>query len=153
MAAVRRARAIGALTVAITGVDDSALVSAADEAIVVPTGAEIVAGSTRLKAGTAQKIALNTISTAVMVRLGKVYDNLMIDVVATNEKLRARALRLVDELTGAGETAAAGALDACGGSVKVAVAMLRRGVDPEHARALLAQHGGRLRDVLTGGEH
>jgi N-acetylmuramic acid 6-phosphate etherase len=137
VAALERAREIGALTVAITSSDASALVAAADLAIVLPTGAEVLSGSTRLKAGTAQKIALNTISTAVMVRLGKVHDNVMIDVVATNEKLRGRAQRLVGELTGADDTHARAALDAAGGSVKVAVVMIARGVDAARARTLL----------------
>ena len=149
IAALERARKTGAYTVAITSVDASALVDAADEAIVAPTGAEVLAGSTRLKAGTAQKIALNAISTAVMVRLGKVYDNLMIDVVATNVKLHARALRLVRELTDADEAAARKALDASGGRVKVAVTMLLRGIDCAAASELLDANGGRLRDVLS----
>jgi N-acetylmuramic acid 6-phosphate etherase len=137
VAALEQARAIGALTVAITSSDASALVSAAVEAIVLPTGAEVLSGSTRLKAGTAQKIALNTLSTAIMVRMGKVYDNLMIDVVATNEKLRARAQRLVQTLTGADDARVRAALENAGGSAKVAVVMLARGIDAERARALL----------------
>ena len=137
VAALERARSIGALTIAITSSDASALVRAAVEAIVLPTGAEVLSGSTRLKAGTAQKIALNTLSTAIMVRMGKVYDNLMIDVVATNEKLRARAHRLVRTLTGADDDRIQAALEGAGGSAKVATVMLTRRVDAEHARALL----------------
>jgi N-acetylmuramic acid 6-phosphate etherase len=137
VAALESAREIGALTVAISSSDASALVAAADLAIVLPTGAEVLSGSTRLKAGTAQKIALNTISTAAMVRLGKVHDNVMIDVVATNEKLRGRAQRLVGELTGAGDARVRAALDAAGGSVKVAVVMIARDVDAPQARTLL----------------
>lgn len=137
VAALDRAREIGALTVAITSSDDSALVAAADLAIVLPTGAEVLSGSTRLKAGTAQKIALNTLSTAVMVRLGKVHDNLMVDLVATNEKLRGRAERLVGELTGAEEARVRAALDAAQGSVRVAAVMLARGVEAAQARRLL----------------
>jgi N-acetylmuramic acid 6-phosphate etherase len=137
VAALEQARAIGALSIAITSSDASALVSAAVEAIVLPTGAEVLSGSTRLKAGTAQKIALNTLSTAIMVRMGKVYDNLMIDVVATNEKLRARAQRLVQTLTGADDARVRAALENAGGSAKVAVVMLARGIDAERARALL----------------
>ena len=137
VAALERARSIGALTIAITSSDASALVRAAVEAIVLPTGAEVLSGSTRLKAGTAQKIALNTLSTAIMVRMGKVHDNLMIDVVATNEKLRARAHRLVRTLTGADDDRVQAALESAGGSAKVATVMLARSVDAEHARALL----------------
>ncbi|HTZ56339.1 MAG TPA: N-acetylmuramic acid 6-phosphate etherase [Candidatus Acidoferrum sp.] len=146
IAALERAREIGALTVAITSSDDSALVAAAALAIVLPTGAEVLSGSTRLKAGTAQKITLNTLSTAVMVRLGKVHDNLMVDVVATNEKLRGRAERLVRELTGAGDARVRAALEGAAGSVKVAVVMLTRDVDAEAARALLQT--GSLRSLL-----
>ena len=137
VAALERARSIGALTIAVTSSDASALVRAAVEAIVLPTGAEVLSGSTRLKAGTAQKIALNTLSTAIMVRMGKVHDNLMIDVVATNEKLRARAQRLVRTLTGADDEQVQAALESAGGSAKVAVVMLARRVDAEHARAML----------------
>ena len=147
VAALERARATGALTVAVSGSEASGLVAAAEEAITIPTGAEVLTGSTRLKAGTAQKIVLNTISTAVMVRLGKVHDNLMIDVVATNEKLRARALRLVRSLTGATHDRALTALDDAGGSVRVAVVMLARGVDAARARALLET--GSLRSLLS----
>lgn len=146
IAALERAREIGALTVAITSSDASALVAAAALAIVLPTGPEVLSGSTRLKAGTAQKITLNTLSTAVMVRLGRVHDNLMIDVVATNEKLRGRAERLVRELTGAGDVQISAALKDADGSVKVAVVMIARDVDAEHARALLQTES--LRSLL-----
>jgi N-acetylmuramic acid 6-phosphate etherase len=137
VAALERAGEIGALTVAITSSDASSLVAAAALAIVLPTGPEVLSGSTRLKAGTAQKITLNTLSTAVMVRLGKVHDNLMVDVVATNAKLRGRAERLVRELTGADDESIHAALNSANGSVKVAVVMLARGVDAANARALL----------------
>jgi N-acetylmuramic acid 6-phosphate etherase len=107
-----------------------------------------LAGSTRLRAGTAQKIVLNAISTAVMVRLGKVYDNLMVDVVATNAKLRRRAQRLVEALAAVEAEAAAQLLRDAGGEVKTAVVMARRGVDVTTARNLLAASGGRLRAVI-----
>ena len=112
------------------------------------TGAEPLAGSTRLKAGTAQKMVLGSISTAVMIRLGRVYDNVMVDVVATNAKLHARAERLVRTLGGVDETRARELLAAAGGSVKVAVAMERRGVDARAARDLLEASGGFLRPVI-----
>ena len=99
-------------------------------------------------AGTAHKLALNTLSTAVMVRLGKVYDNLMVDVVATNVKLHARALRLVRALVGVDDAASAALLEAAGGSVKVAVVMARRNVDVATARALLERERGRLRPLI-----
>jgi N-acetylmuramic acid 6-phosphate etherase len=146
VAALEHAREIGALTVAITSSDDSALVAAATLAIVLPTGPEVLSGSTRLKAGTAQKITLNTISTAVMVRLGKVHDNLMVDVVATNAKLRGRAERLVRELTGADDEHIRAALEGASGSVKVAAVMLTRHVDADGARALLQTES--LRSLL-----
>jgi N-acetylmuramic acid 6-phosphate etherase len=146
VAALEHARAIGALTVAITSSDASALVAAAELAIVLPTGAEALSGSTRLKAGTAQKITLNTLSTAIMVRLGKVHDNLMIDVVATNDKLRGRAERLVRDLTGAGDVRVRAALDAADGSVKVAVVMIARDTDAAQARTLLQSES--LRSLL-----
>jgi N-acetylmuramic acid 6-phosphate etherase len=146
--AVERARALGAYTIGISSVEHSALLGAAELAIVVATGPEAVSGSTRLKAGTAQKIALNALSTAVMVRLGKVYDNLMIDVVAGNAKLRARAIRLVRHLTGVDEERARRLLTAAGGRVKVAIVIERRNVGAEEAIALLERHRGSLRAVL-----
>jgi N-acetylmuramic acid 6-phosphate etherase len=146
--AVAYARACGAYTVAIANTAPSPLASAAEASIVLDTGAEPLTGSTRLKAGTSQKIALNAISTTVMVRLGKVYDNLMVDVVATNAKLRRRALRLVRTLTGLEETQAQAQLDAAGGSVKIAVVMARRGLDPESAKEALRREGGMLRPLM-----
>jgi N-acetylmuramic acid 6-phosphate etherase len=148
VAAVSRAREIGAFTVALTSASESPLAQAAELKIVLSTGAEVLTGSTRLKAGTAQKIALNAISTAVMVRLGKVYGNLMVDVVAGNRKLRARALRLVRRLAEVDATRAEMLLDRAGGRVKVAVVMERRGVDAVQAEALLELNGGVLRALL-----
>ncbi len=148
VAALEAARAAGALTVAVTGVADSALAHVAELAIVVETGAEPLAGSTRLRAGTAQKVVLSALSTAVMVRLGRVHDNLMVDVVATNEKLRVRAERLVRTLTGVDQTRARELLALAGGNVKVAVVVERQGVDAAEARARLELSGGFLRPHL-----
>lgn len=145
VAAIERARQLGAYTVALTSVVGSPLARAAENPIVMQTGSELLAGSTRLKAGTAQKIALNAISTAVMVRLGKVYDNLMVDVVASNRKLRARALRLVQEIAGVDEARARDLLERSGGRVKLAVVMERRGLDAADAQALLDRNAGALR--------
>ena len=103
--------------------------------IAVETGPEAVAGSTRMKAGTAQKLVLNAFSTALMVRLGKVYGNLMVDVQVTNAKLRRRAIRLVGELARRRRAAAERALDAAGREVKTAVVTLRLGLEPPEARA------------------
>lgn len=119
-----------------------------DHLIVVETGAEVVTGSTRMKAGTATKLVLNTISTALMVRSGRVHENLMVDVRATNEKLRDRAARIVTMLTGVPRERAFALLDAAGGWVKGAVVMERAGVPRERAEALLARSGGRLDGAL-----
>ncbi len=146
--AVKRAKQLGAFTVAMVNVEHSPLALAADAAITLLTSPEVLTGSTRLAAGTAQKIALNALSTAVMVKLGKVYGNLMVDVVANSRKLRARALRLVCTLTGAEEARASELLERANGRVKVAVVMHRRGVDAVEASELLARHRGSLRDVL-----
>ena len=147
-ASLERAKAKGALTVAITSAPHSRLAKLADVAIVTETGAEPLAGSTRMLAGTAQKMVLSALSTAVMVRLGKVYDNLMVDVAATNEKLRGRALRLVRELCDLGEQQARELLERSGGSVKRAVVMQRLGVDSDSAQTLLRLNNESLRDVL-----
>lgn len=148
VAAVARARVAGAFTVAVTAHASSPLARAAELVVAPATGAEAVAGSTRLKGGTAQKVALNAISTAVMVRLGRVYDNLMVGVVAGNRKLRARAVRLVQAIAGVDETQACRLLDEAGGNVKVAVVMARRGIGRDDAEALLARHDGVLRGAL-----
>jgi N-acetylmuramic acid 6-phosphate etherase len=148
VAAVESARAAGAYTIALTNAAASPLARAADLAIVLDTGAEAIAGSTRLKAGTAQKVALNSLSTAIMVRIGKVYGNLMVDVVASNAKLRARALRLVRLLAQVDEARARELLECANGRVKVAVVMQRRGLDAAKAAELLAKNRGLLRRVL-----
>ncbi len=148
VAALREARLIGARAIALTSVAASALARAADLSIVVETGPEALAGSTRLKAGTAQKLVLNAISTATMVRMGRVYDNLMVDVVATNAKLQARATRLVSSVAEVDAARARALLADAAGNVKVAIAMHRRGVDAAEARALLEAAGGFLRPVI-----
>jgi N-acetylmuramic acid 6-phosphate etherase len=144
--ALAAARTNGALTIALVNAADTALARAADLAIEAITAAEPIAGSTRLRAGTAQKVVLNAISTAAMIALGKTYRNRMVDVVASNAKLRARAERLVNEL--AGDVDAAALLAAAGGSVKTAVVMARRGVDRAAAETLLAAAGGRLAELM-----
>lgn len=149
VAALRASREIGAFTLALVADGRSELAHSAEVTVVLETGPEAIAGSTRLAAGTAQKLALNAISTAVMVRLGKVYDNLMVDVRATNAKLRRRALALVQTLARADETRARELLGEAGGSVKVAVVMAHRGIDAEAARALLEREGGFLRAVIS----
>ncbi|MFD8704079.1 N-acetylmuramic acid 6-phosphate etherase [Kitasatospora sp. NPDC059648] len=148
LAAVRAARASGALTVGLACNRGSALVAAAELGIEVEVGPEVLAGSTRLKAGTAQKLVLNLLSTAVMVRLGRTYGNLMVDLRATNAKLRDRARRIVAEATGADEAAVRRALTATDGRTKDAVLVLLADVDAPTAARLLAAAGGRLRDAL-----
>lgn len=147
-AAVRAARERGAATIAIVNAANGALTRDADVAIVAATGAEPIQGSTRMRAGTAQKIVLNAISTGTMIRLGKTYGNRMVDVVATNAKLRARSERLVSDL--AGDVDARALLDASGGSVKTAIVMARRGIGRTEAERLLRGARGRLARVIGG---
>ncbi|MFJ9841455.1 N-acetylmuramic acid 6-phosphate etherase [Kitasatospora sp. NPDC101155] len=148
VAAVRAARAAGALTVGLACNRGSALVAAAELGIEVEVGPEVLAGSTRLKAGTAQKLVLNMLSTAVMVRLGRTYGNLMVDLRATNAKLRERARRIVAEATGADQDAVHRALTATDGRTKDAILVLLADVDAPTAARLLTASGGRLRDAL-----
>ncbi|HYE02923.1 MAG TPA: N-acetylmuramic acid 6-phosphate etherase [Phycisphaerales bacterium] len=119
-----------------------------DHVISVATGPEVLTGSTRMKAGTATKLVLNTISTTLMVRAGRVYQNLMVDVRATNAKLRDRAARVVAGLTGLDRGAALALLERAGGSAKTAIVMARRGLDRTAAEAELARARGRLGVVL-----
>jgi N-acetylmuramic acid 6-phosphate etherase len=146
VAAVRKANMLGALTVAVTSVAGSPLAQHADIPIVVETGPEVIMGSSRMKSGTAQKLVLNQLSTGVMIRLGRVYSNLMIEMPATNEKLRTRAVRMVELAAGVQRHAAVQAMRDSGGSVKIAAVMARRGVTADEARALLADKT--LREVL-----
>ena len=148
MGAAEAARAAGALTVGIVNNPGAPLAAATDIGIVLDTGPEVISGSTRLKAGTAQKMALNTFSSSVMVRLNKVYGNLMVDVRATNAKLVRRALALTVRATGATEEAARQALAECGSSVKVAVVMLRAGVDATEATRRLDAAEGSVHTAL-----
>jgi N-acetylmuramic acid 6-phosphate etherase len=147
LGAVAAARRAGATTVGLACSADSALGRAADHPIEVVTGPEFVAGSTRLRAGTAQKLVLNMISTLSMVRIGKTLGNLMVDVRPTNAKLRARAVHIVALATGEPEDAAAELLAAAGG-VKPAIVAGLTGVPPDVARDELAAAGGRVRAVL-----
>ncbi|MGW1177448.1 N-acetylmuramic acid 6-phosphate etherase [Kitasatospora sp. NPDC002543] len=148
LAAVRAARAAGALTVGLACNRGSALAAAAELGIEVEVGPEVLAGSTRLKAGTAQKLVLNLLSTAVMVRLGRTYGNLMVDLRATNDKLRDRARRIVAEATGADGAAVDHALAATGGRAKDAILSLLADVDAPTAARLLTASDGRLREAL-----
>lgn len=147
--ALRTARDRGAFTVSLACNRDSEISQGVDVAIEVVVGPEVVAGSTRLKAGTAQKLVLNAISTVAMVQSGKVYGNLMVDVQSTNEKLRARAERTVMHATGCTPEQATEALAAAEGSVKLAIVLVETGVDVATARAALESSGGNLRRALA----
>jgi N-acetylmuramic acid 6-phosphate etherase len=148
IAALRAARERGALTVVIVNNAGSPMAALADHVIELDTGPEVVAGSTRLKAGTAQKLVLNMLSTATMVRLGRVYGNRMIDVAVTNDKLRARATGIVRDLVGVADATASELLQAAGFEVRTAVLMGLRDLSAEDARRRLEASGGRLRDAL-----
>jgi N-acetylmuramic acid 6-phosphate etherase len=149
LAALEVARGAGALTIALVCAPGSPVGAAADIEVMTPVGPEVLAGSTRMKAGTAQKLVLNTISTVVMVQLGKTFGNLMVDVVASNEKLRGRARRAVAVAAGVSDEAAGAALDAADGEAKVAIVSLLAGVEPGDARTRLAAAGGALRKALV----
>ena len=143
------ARETGALTVAIASNADSEIGAAADIAIEVVTGPEFISGSTRLKSGTAQKLVVNMLTTLSMIKLGKTYRGVMVDLLATNEKLHARSIRTVSELAGVGVDEAAAALRAASGSVKLALLMLATGVSADEATAALARADGILREAIA----
>jgi N-acetylmuramic acid 6-phosphate etherase len=148
--ALEAASDAGARTISLVGVPDSELTGPADHVIAVVVGPEFIAGSTRLKAGTAQKLVLNAISTIAMIRLGKTFGNLMVDVDAANDKLRARVHRIVRTATGASSEAVDEALEASGGEAKVAIVCLLADVDADTARARLLAANGNVRLALSG---
>ncbi len=148
VAAIRKANMLGALTVGVTSQPRSPLAQESDIAIVPQTGPEVIMGSTRMKSGTAQKLVLNAISTAVMIRLGHVYSNLMIDMPATNEKLRSRAVRMVELAAGVTRPVAVRALGDANGSVKLATIIAKKKLPADKARTLLESRRGNLRKVL-----
>jgi N-acetylmuramic acid 6-phosphate etherase len=148
VAAVRRATEAGCATIGISNNRGSELVAAARVGIELDTGPEILTGSTRLKAGTSQKLVLNMLSTAAFTRLGKVYENVMVDLQGTNEKLKRRSRRIIRETAGVTEDEATELLSAAGGSVKVAVVMGKAKVSLEEARELLAAAKGNVRRAL-----
>lgn len=149
LGAVEHARAQGALTIGLACNAGSALAAAAEYGIEVVVGPELLTGSTRLKAGTAQKLVLNMLSTITMIRLGKTYGNLMVDVRASNDKLRARAHRIVGLATGAADDTIERALTATGGEVKPAILTLLAGIDAPTATRLLTDADGHLRTALA----
>lgn len=148
-AALGRAQALGARTVLLSCSAPPALLEeSCDVCITVMVGPEVVTGSTRMKAGTATKLVLNMLTTGSMIRLGKTWGNLMVDLRATNAKLSDRSERILMEATGMARPAARAALDAAGGRVKSAIVMLRQNVALPEADRLLEAHEGRLRDVV-----
>lgn len=149
LGALRAAREAGALTIGFANNPNAPVAGEAEIGITLDTGAEVISGSTRLKAGTSQKIALNTFSSALMVRLNKVYGNLMVDLKATNAKLVRRAIRLTSFATGADEAAARAVLEQCGFHVKVAIVALSKNTSVEQARALLDSSRGSVRAALA----
>ena len=146
--AIAYARELGVVTIGVSCNVPAPLLDAADIAIGVVPGPEVIAGSTRMKAGTAQKLVLNMLSTATMIRLGKVYGNLMVDVSVSNDKLLRRAQGLVAKITGVDAERAAELLSQANNEVKTAVVMQRKRVDAPAARELLAQASGHLRRVI-----
>ncbi len=148
LGALAYARKQGAFTVGLSCNPDSDLIAHADLAITPVVGPEVLSGSTRLKAGTATKLVLNTLTTGAMVRLGKCYGNLMVDLRATNDKLRARTNRIVRQVTGLSAEEAGALLTDCGGELKTALVAARCRVAPDEARRLLRTSGGRVRPVV-----
>ncbi len=148
---IEAAQARNAATVGISCNPESALAGQADIAITPVVGPEVIAGSSRMKAGTAQKLVLNMLSTAAMVRLGKVYGNLMVDVQPGNVKLRGRAARILQQAAGVDEASAVAALERSGYEVKPALVMLLAGVDADEARARLTAADGFVRDAIASG--
>ena len=148
LGALRYARSLGCPTGAISCNKDSRTFELADYPIYLPVGPEIVTGSTRMKSGTAQKLALNMITTTAMIRLGKVYNNFMIDLMPVNAKLVERSKRLINEITGCGETCAARIFEDSGRKIRTAVIMASLEVSKEEAEALLKQGNGNINNAL-----
>ena len=149
LGALRAAREAGALTIGFANNVNAPVATEADIGVTLDTGSEVISGSTRLKAGTSQKIALNTFSSALMVRLNKVYGNLMVDLKATNAKLVRRAIRLTAFATGVDDDAARAMLEQCDFHVKTAIVALSKQTGVEQARALLEAAQGSVRQALA----
>ncbi|EGY33358.1 N-acetylmuramic acid 6-phosphate etherase [Aggregatibacter actinomycetemcomitans serotype e str. SC1083] len=148
--ALNYAKQLGATTVSLVSNPNAVMSDIADIAITTAVGPEALTGSSRLKSGTAQKMVLNMLTTAAMIRLGKCYQNLMVDVQATNQKLKARAIRIVMQATDCNAATAEQTLQITNGNAKTAIMMLLSGLDKTQAEALLAQNQGRLQDALAG---
>lgn len=149
VAAVREAGVVGSLTIGLASNTDTPLLLAAKHPIFLDTGPEFVAGSTRMKAGTAQKIALNILSTAIMLRLGRIHDGLMVDMRVSNRKLRSRAIAMVAEISGVDAAQAEAALDQAQNNIKLAT-LVAMGIDHRRAGELLAASRGNLREAIIG---
>ncbi|WP_221583444.1 N-acetylmuramic acid 6-phosphate etherase [Microbacterium sp. G2-8] len=149
-AALEAARAVGAATALVTSNPESPLAALADVPIITETGAEVITGSTRLKAGTAEKLVLNGFSTALMIAVGRTWSNLMVSVVATNDKLRKRSVRILCEATGMSEEDAAATLEASDGEVKTAIVMSFAEVSANDARTRLRAADGSVREAMRG---
>lgn len=148
LGAMAYAHEIGAKTVALTCNKASDMNAAADISIGVETGPEVITGSTRMKSGTAEKMVLNMLSTGAMIKLGKVYGNLMVDVMPTNEKLVRRSISIVSTAAGVDEAVAKSTLESCGFSVKTAIVMLVRGLSADEARRRLDENDGVIARAL-----
>jgi N-acetylmuramic acid 6-phosphate etherase len=148
VAALREAAALGALTIAISSTVDSPLLMRANHPVFLDTGDELLMGSTRMKAGTAQKIVLSLLSTTIMLRLGRVHGRLMVDMRVSNRKLRARAIAIVAEISGADRRAAEAALDLARNNIKLAV-LIAMGLSAKQAATLLAEARDNLRTAIT----
>jgi N-acetylmuramic acid 6-phosphate etherase len=148
LGALAASKRLGAVTALVSNNPVSAMTVDVDVVIAVDTGPEAVAGSTRMKAGTAQKLVLTAFSTAVMVKLGRTYSNLMVSMRATNAKLRGRTLRILREATGLGTQECSDALSAANGELKVALVHLLSGVDSDHAAKALRKANGHVRNAL-----
>ena len=146
--AIEAARRVGAFTALISSNPDAALADLVNVHVLADTGAEAIAGSTRMKAATAQKLILTSLSTVLAVRLGRTYSNLMVDLVATNAKLRGRSVAILEEATGRTETECRDALCSADGEVKPALVSLLTGCDVGEARRRIAVAGGRVRDAI-----
>ncbi len=153
VSALHYAHSKGAATVAVASSPASPLAKEADVALTALPGPEVIAGSTRLKAGTVQKLILNMMSTGTMIRLGKVYGNRMVDVQATNEKLARRALRIVQEVTGDEEAACQENLNRANGNAKLAILLALSGLSPEEGKRCLEKSAGRLKAALKSLSH
>ena len=149
LAAARIASSAGATVVAIANNPGTALLNAADHPICLATPPEVISGSTRMGAGSAQKIALNMLSTLMAVRLGHVHDGMMVNLHADNIKLRSRAVAIVSQVAGVDANTASSALDAAGGAVKPAILIAKNGVSAGRAQEILRETGGRLRAALA----